>query len=105
LKLKKSLKIPVVYSGNVNSENYKKILKDFDFVMFGRTAIGNPSIFSEEKIGIIFKDYLKLAKKYNLSFARMKYQALNFSKGMKNSKKLRAEIIKTKIIEDLEELF
>jgi tRNA-dihydrouridine synthase B len=101
LKLKKALKVPVVYSGNVNSENYKKILKDFDFVMFGRSAIGNPTIFSEGKKKIRFEDYLELAKKYDLSFARTKYQALNFSKGMRNSKKLRARIIKTKNVEEL----
>lgn len=105
LKLKKELKIPVIYSGDVTLNNYKKILKDFDFVMFGRSAIGNPSVFSEGKKKVGFKDYLELAKGYNLSFARIKYQTLNFSKGMKNSKKLRAEIVKCRSVEELERLF
>ena len=105
LKLKKSLKIPIIYSGDVNLNNYKKILKDFDFVMFGRSAIGNPNLFSNGKTKIGFNDYLKLAKKYNFSFTRIKYQALNFSKGIKSSKKLRAEIVKTKNVEELEKLF
>ena len=65
LELKKNLKIQVVYSGDVDSKNYKTILKYFDFVMFGRSAIGNPSVFSEGKNKITFSDYLKLVKKYN----------------------------------------
>lgn len=105
LKLKKELQIPVAYSGDVNLENYKRILKDFDFVMFGRSAIGNLSVFSEGRKIIGFKDYLNLAREYNLPFARIKYQALNFSKGLKDSKKLRADIVKTRCVKELEELF
>ena len=107
MKLKKSVKVPVIYSGNVNENNAKKILKDFDFVFIGREGIGNPNIFSvfaNNKIKISFNDYLKLAKKYKLYFRQIKYQAMNFTKGMDNAKELRRGLIGTKTIEDIEML-
>jgi len=107
LKLKKSLNIPVIYSGNVNLGNAKKILKDFDFVMLGREAIGNPKIFSELldcKKKVNFKDYLKLAKKYKLFFRQIKYQAMNFTKGDRGAKKMRRELVKAKSVRDVEKV-
>ncbi|MFA5485111.1 MAG: tRNA-dihydrouridine synthase family protein [Candidatus Pacearchaeota archaeon] len=104
-RLKESLKIPVIYSGNVNLKNYKKILNDFDFVMIGREAIGNPNIFSimlDKKLRIEFKDYLKLAEKYKISYKQIKYQAMNFTKNQENAKKLRKELINAKSIKDIE---
>ncbi|MCK5343527.1 MAG: tRNA-dihydrouridine synthase family protein, partial [Candidatus Heimdallarchaeota archaeon] len=77
LEVKKAVGIPVIFSGDVNEGNVEGILKDFDFVMIGRAAIGNPGIFvsgqksgirelelgiCEEKFG--FDEYLKLARKY-----------------------------------------
>ena len=84
-----------------------KILEDFDFVMVGRNAIGNPNffkIFSDSNADVGFQDYLKLAKKYGLPFRQIKYQAMNFTKGISGSKKLRARIVETKSAEGLEEL-
>lgn len=104
LKLKKSLNVPVIYSGNVNVKNVKKILKDFDFVMLGREAIGNPGIFSEllgKENKLKFKDYLKLAKKYKLFYRQIKYQAMNFTKGEKRAKDMRRELVGAKTIEDV----
>ncbi len=46
-KIKQQTKLPVIYSGNVDEKNYKKFLKDFDYIMIGRQAIGNPNIFSK----------------------------------------------------------
>jgi tRNA-dihydrouridine synthase len=103
-KVKEATDLPVIYSGNVNEKNYKKFLKDFDYVMIGRSAIGNPNIFSKiqnKKINFGFKDWLKLSQKYKLPFRQIKFQAMNFSKGKRNSRKLRNEIAKTKSIEEL----
>lgn len=98
--------IPVIYSGNVNEKNFKELLKKFDYLMIGREAIGRPEIFakitgSKTKFRKSFRDYLKIAKKYNLPFRQIKIQAMNFTKGMKNSTKLRLEIFKIKNIKEL----
>jgi len=108
LKLKKSVKIPVIYSGNVDEKNAKVILKDFPFVMIGRSAIGNPGIFSKligKKSNIKFKDYLKLAKKHKLFFRQIKYQAMAFTKGESGAKRLRGELIGAKTVEEISKIF
>ncbi len=108
LELKRNLKIPVVYSGNVGLKNYEKILEDFDFVMIGRDAIGNPNIFAEllgKTSKILFSDYLMLAKKYGLYYRQIKFQAMNFTKGANNAKDLRRELIKAKNIIDVEKVY
>jgi tRNA-dihydrouridine synthase B len=105
LKLKKAVSVPVIYSGNVDEKNVKKILKDFDFVFVGREAIGDPGIFARlngKKAKIGFRDYLKLAKKYKLFFRQIKYQAMNFTKGVVGAKKMRLGLIGAKSIEDAE---
>jgi tRNA-dihydrouridine synthase B len=109
LKIKSEVKLPIIYSGNVTRENAKELLGKFDFIMVGREAIGNPNIFSEilnkKRKRFEFKDYLKLAKKYNLYFRQIKFQAMNFTKGKENAKKMREEIVKAEKIEDLERIF
>jgi tRNA-dihydrouridine synthase B len=105
LKLKKSTKLPVIYSGNVSEKSAEKILNDFDYVFIGREAIGNPNIFfklQNKKPKYNFKDYLTLAKKYNLPFRQLKFQAMNFTKGNENAKELRRKIIRAKTTKDLE---
>jgi tRNA-dihydrouridine synthase B len=108
LRIKSSTKLPIIYSGNVSLKNADSILKDFDFVFIGREAIGNPNIFSElvnKESKITFKDYLRLAKKYNISFKQIKYQAMNFTKGMKDAKELRREIVSTTTVNEIEKLY
>ena len=105
LELKDSIKIPVIYSGDVNEENVKTILKDFDFVFIGRASIGNPNIFSkvlQKEKNFEFKDYLKLAKRYDLHFRQIKYHAMCFTKGNPKAKEMRRKIISAKCVEDLE---
>ena len=107
LKLKKAVSVPTIFSGNVDEKNVGKILKDFDFVFVGRDAIGNPGIFSkfegkEKKIN--FRDYLKLAKKYKLHFNQIKFQAMNFSKGLDNAKEIRRKLIDAKTILDIKRI-
>jgi tRNA-dihydrouridine synthase B len=107
-KIKKSCSLPVVYSGNVDLKNHKTFLKDFDYVMLGRNAIGNPCIFSElinKKCNISFLDYLKLGIKYKLPFRQLKFQAMNFTKRLKNAKELRLKIFKIKDLEGLRRVF
>ena len=98
LKIKKATKLPVIYSGNVNEKNVGEFLQNFDFVMIGRAAIGHPEIFAtltnNKKFKRSVKDYMKLAIKYNLSMKQIKFQAMNFTKGLENSRQMRNEMCK-----------
>ncbi len=108
LKMKRKCSIAVIYSGNADENNVSSILKNFDFIMIGRNAVGNPGIFSKltsSKEFNDFFDYLELAKKYKLSFSQIKFQALNFCRGRKNAKKIRAELIGTKDIKEIVSIF
>ena len=89
----------------MHKENIEKVLQDFDYVFIGRASIGNPNIFAElqgKGSNIEFEEYLKLAKKYNIFFRQIKYQAMVFTKGADNAKEMRRKIIQAKCIEDLE---
>jgi len=99
--IKKSTKLPVIYSGNVNNkEQADKMLKEFDFIMIGRSAIGNPNIFSEAlgkklKKPLNFNDWLKLAKKIEgskLHFSQIKFQAINFTRDFEGAPELRHKL-------------
>ncbi len=105
---KKKSKIPVIYSGNVDENNYKEFLKTFDYVMIGRKAMGHPEIFSiitKTKFKKDFKDYLKLAIKFKLPFRQIKFQAMQFTKGDKGSRQLRAKLVQTKTMDELVKVF
>lgn len=111
LEFKKKSSIPIIFSGVSNLRKVEEILKDFDFVMVGRKAIGNPSVFqfinNEKKLenkSVGFGEYLKLAKKYGLFFRQVKYQAMNFSKGIVGGKSLRETLIGAKKIKDIERI-
>ena len=107
LKMKRTVDVPVIFSGDVNEKNARKILKDFDFVMVGRAAIGNPGIFakfSRSDADVGFRKYLRLAKKYGLFFRQIKYQAMNFTKGIDGARELRRNLIETKRVKDIESI-
>src|SRR3989339_153583 len=107
-KIKDSVNIPVIYSGNIDENNAKEFLEIFDFIMIARNAIGNPNIFAKltnNNVKITFNDYLDLAKKYNLPFRQIKFQAMNFTKGMDNAKELRLGIFKAKRVSEIREIF
>jgi len=112
--LKESLNIPITGNGDVRSPEDAKRMTDktnCDYVMIGRWAIGNPFCFKQvndffnkksykktsdsDKLKA-FLVYLENAKKYNVSFARIKIQAMQFSKGIKSSVELRTNIASTK---------
>jgi len=99
-KLKKITNLPVIYSGNINSrKEAEKLLEEFEFVMIGRAAIGNPEIFSSKrnkKCSAGFFDWLKLAKKYHLSETQIKFQALNFARDFEGAAKARNQIANAK---------
>lgn len=104
---KKKSKIPVIYSGNVDEKNYKEFLKTFDYVMIGRKAIGHPEIFAKingKTPKRDFKKYLKLAEKYKVPWQTIKFQAMQFTKGERSSKKKRLEIYGTKDLGELKKL-
>jgi len=120
-KIKKELKIPVIYNGDINSpKKVKEILEKTgcDGVMIGRTAIGNPQLFERtiefEKTGkdpgfdfqkniSYFKEYLHLLKRYNfIKMQRIKYVGGNFFREIPGSAKLRERFMKLKTLEEIE---
>lgn len=108
LELKKTTKLPIIYSGDVSEKSIPEILKHFDYVMLARAAIGNPSIFSiltNSNVKVDFQDYLVLAEKYKIPFKQIKYQAFTFTKGMKNASELRKSLMKAKSLEEFKEIF
>lgn len=109
--VKKLTKLPVIYSGDIDSkEKADKLLDIFDFVMVGRKAIGNPNIFYEltgtREPGkyLLFNDYLKLAKKYKIDFSQIKGQAMKFTKGLRNSSKMREKLVYAKTLKEISEI-
>lgn len=105
---KKKSKIPVIYSGNVDEKNYKKLLETFDYLMIGRKAIGHPEIFSKitkTKFKKDFKEYLKLAEKYEIPWRVIKFQAMQWTKGERKSREKRSKMIHAKNLEQLKEIF
>jgi len=108
LKLKKKIKIPVIYSGDVNENNAVKLAAKFDFVMVARFAMGNPNIFSKLTGGekrFDFSDYLKLAEQKNLYFSQIKLQAMNFTTGILGAKEMRRQLIKAKTLRQIKDIF
>lgn len=106
--IKKRTRLPVIYSGDVSVDNAKKLGKKFDFLMIGRSALGNPDIFSKltnSNIKFGFSDYLKLAEEHNLYFSQIKLQAMNFTKGLRNSKDMRRKLIKAKTVNQIKEIY
>lgn len=111
-KIKEMTNLPLIYSGNItNKETSDNLLKEFEFIMIGRASIGNPPIFSEllnkKKKKIDFNDYLKLARKHKLykNLQQIKFQAINFTRGMENSRKLRKRLSNAKNLSQIKELF
>jgi len=54
--------------------------------------------------GNLFGEYLELAKKYGLFFRQVKYQAMNFTKGIVGGKELRMALVGAKSVGDVERI-
>jgi tRNA-dihydrouridine synthase len=110
--VKKLTKLPIIYSGNINSqEEAEKMLAEFDFIMIGRACMGNPSIFSDiigkkSKKRMDFYDWLKLAKKTErpLYFSQIKFQAINFTRDFEGAGKIRNLLSTSKSEKELLEI-
>ena len=119
-KVKASVSIPVIGNGDVfTPEDFKEKLEysGCDYILIARGAMGNPYIFKQindfletgryEKTPNkreLFKEYLELAKKYNIDFKQIKNQAVHFTKGEEGSGKVRKELSTCKNLEELKEI-
>lgn len=118
-KVKENVGVIVTGNGDVDSpEIFKKRLEErgVDYIMIGRGAIGNPYIFKQIndyiKTGKYdskskkeqFKEYLKLAKKYKINLAHIKFHALAFTKGIVGGAQLRQNISMAKSAWEIERL-
>jgi len=127
LDVKRAVGVPVIFSGVSDLDSVEGILRDFDFVMLGRLAIGRPGVFGEidggsgrvkksqgekdesfehenknsswmnaDERGFGFGEYLELAEKFGIYFRQVKYQAMNWTKGIVRGKELRRRLVETK---------
>jgi nifR3 family TIM-barrel protein len=115
-KVKQTINIPVIGNGDIfTPEDFKKRLDEskVDYILIARGAIGNPYIFKQindyMKTGKYntknqldqFNEYLELAKKHNLEFQQIKSHAINFTKGLSGSAKLRNKLATIKNLKEL----
>lgn len=119
-RVKESVNIPVIGNGDVfTPEVFKKRLEEtnVDAIMIARGAMANPFIFKQIKDYLnkgsyqapdkkeLFLEYLKLAEKHDVDFSIIKNHALQFTKGMNSSSKIRSELVKCKNVDELVKLF
>jgi tRNA-dihydrouridine synthase B len=122
-KLKESVNIAVCGNGDIETpEDAKRMMDETkcDYVMIGRAAARNPFLFkqindylekgkysgvsSKGKLRTFFQ-YLEYAEKYStIKPANIRMQAMNFSKGCKESKKLRGNLLKAKTLKKVKEV-
>lgn len=111
---KKAVKIPVIANGDCSSkEDYERILSETgaDGVMIGRGALGNPEIFSLIKGKSVLKskqeillDYIHYMSEYfseKKAILESRAHIMFFLKGLKNSTKLKLEIMKAETLDEL----
>ena len=120
-KIKENVSIPVIGNGDIDKvEDVKKMFDETgcDYVMIGRRAMKDPYFFFRanhylktgeilpeqnfyEKMNLLL-EYLQLCKKYDcFDASNFKILFVQFTKGYRNSSKLRVEISKIKEFEEL----
>jgi|TARA_B100001971_G_C18204628_1_gene546780 nifR3 family TIM-barrel protein len=119
-KVKDAVSIPVIGNGDVASpEVFKSRLESsgVDYIMIARAAMNNPFLFKQisdylakgayrnKSKKVLFKEYLKLAKKFSIDFSIVKNHAMSFSKGVPGGAKVRGKLAQVKEIADLETVF
>ncbi|MFT4260989.1 MAG: tRNA dihydrouridine synthase [Candidatus Woesearchaeota archaeon] len=120
--LKDSVAIPVVGNGDVTSpETAKQMFEETgcDFIMVGRAARGNPTIFKQinsylktgeyefnplDQLNFGLK-YLEYTKKYNINFAAIRSQSMQFTKGIEGGADYRLKLGQTKSLEEIKNVF
>ncbi|MFA5745302.1 MAG: tRNA-dihydrouridine synthase family protein [archaeon] len=108
----KTTSIPVIYNGDITAENYSKFkgIDVFAGLMVGRSALNDPSIFSliSEKTQKTkqenLKQFIKLAKKYNLEVKNQKSNLLQMVSGFSGARELRAKLAIAKTQEEIDRL-
>ncbi len=119
--LKELVSIPVVGNGDITSPEKAKEMMDYtgcDYVMIGRGARGNPSIFSQvndflkkgsyendlsKRAGFASK-YLDYTEDFDIKFSNVRAQIMQFTKGLRNGSELRLKIGQAKTVDELREL-
>lgn len=119
-KVKESVNIPVIGNGDIaGPESALKMIKETgcDYVMIGRSAMGNPYIFRQcnnfldngryetEDRKISFFRYLEYSKRFTIRFQAIKQSANYFSKGIVGGARIREKIAHCRDIEELKALF
>lgn len=119
-KVKQNVGIPLIGNGDINSgEKAAQMLEIADGAMIGRAAIGDPGIFSrvlhylktgkEQEFDFrknldYFKEYIKLAEKYEVAdIKRIKHLGGYFLRSAPGVARLRYELMQKKSIDEIKE--
>ena len=115
----KNVSIPIIGNGDINSPEIAKqrlTEENISGIAIGRAISGNPFLFKQikdflktgtydgltnERRVILFDKYLKLAKKYEISFLHQKVQAQHVTKGLEGGSKARLLLNDAKTSEEL----